>query len=160
MLKAMVRAFTNLFRPVRTVPYPAKPSPLPKAYRGLIEYNAEACIFCDKCEKACPPKSIRFFQHPDGSKEYRYNPWLCIYCGECVRACPKPEEALWQSETKSRPAVADDDVNEGWFVWEAACAESREAYAAAKKAAKAAKAAEAAAAKAAKSAEPDPGEGA
>jgi formate hydrogenlyase subunit 6/NADH:ubiquinone oxidoreductase subunit I len=139
MLKAMFEAFTNLFRPVHTLPYPQKPSPLPDAYRGLIEYNEEACIFCDKCEKACPPKSIRFFQHPDGRKEYRYNPWLCIYCGECVRACPKPEEALWQSETKARPAVKADAVNDGWFEWEAACAQSREAYAAARKAAKAAK---------------------
>jgi ech hydrogenase subunit F len=142
MLRGMFQALLNIFRPIHTLPYPAQPAPLPEAYRGLIEYNAQSCIFCDKCEKACPPKSIRFFQHEDGSKEYRYNPWLCIYCGECVRACPKPEEALWQSETKSRPAVKDDAVNEGWFAWEAACAQSREAYAAAKKAARAAKAAE------------------
>ncbi|WP_345984783.1 4Fe-4S dicluster domain-containing protein [Sulfurimonas sp. HSL-1656] len=139
MLKAMINAFLNLFRPVRTHNYPAEPMPLPPAYRGLIEYNEEACIFCDKCEKACPPKSIRFFQHEDGRKEYRYNAWLCIYCGECVRACPKPEEALWQSEAKARPALKADNVNGGWFDWEAECAQSRDDYAAAKKAAKAAK---------------------
>ncbi|WP_345969457.1 4Fe-4S dicluster domain-containing protein [Sulfurimonas sp. HSL1-6] len=139
MFRSMMNAFLNLFRPVRTHPYPAEPMPLPTAWRGLIEYNEEACIFCDKCEKACPPKSIRFFQHEDGRKEYRYNAWLCIYCGECVRACPKPEEALWQSETKARPAVKADNVNGGWFDWEAECAQSRDDYAAAKKAARAAK---------------------
>ena len=139
MLHAMINAFLNLFRPVHTHPYPAEPMPLPPAYRGLIEYNEEACIFCDKCEKVCPPNAIVFFQSKDGTKAYRYNPWLCIYCGECVRACPKPDEALWQSETKARPAVKDDNVNEGWFAWEAACAQSRTEYAAAKKAARAAK---------------------
>jgi NADH-quinone oxidoreductase subunit I len=84
----------------------------------------------------CPPGAILFYQHEDGSKTYRYNPWLCIYCGECVRACPKPEEALTQSEKKQSSAVSEDEVNTEWFAYEAACLQSREAYAAAKKSAK------------------------
>lgn len=136
MIKSVIEAFTNLFKPVHTANYPAETLPLPKEYRGLIEYNEEECIFCDKCEKVCPPRAIIFLQSEDGSKTYRYNPWLCIYCGECVRACPKPDAALWQSELKPRPAVQADAANEGWFVWEAACKEGREAYSAAKKAAK------------------------
>lgn len=134
MFKSMLEALINLFKPVHTIGYPAKDMVLPSGYRGLIEYGIEACIFCDKCEKVCPPGAILFYQHPEGDKEYRYNPWLCIYCGECVRACPKPEEALWQSETKQQPAVKEDGANEGWFVWEAACKKSREEYAAAKQA--------------------------
>lgn len=136
MLKAMFEAFKNLFKPIHTITYPAEDMVLPNGYRGLIEYGKEACIFCDKCEKVCPPGAILFYQHEEGEKEYRYNPWLCIYCGECVRACPKPGEALWQSETKQSSAVKEDDANEGWFVWEAACKLSRESYAAAKKAGK------------------------
>lgn len=136
MFKAMLEAFKNLFKSVHTIDYPAKDIVLPKGYRGLIEYGIDACIFCDKCEKVCPPGAIVFYQHAEGDKEYRYNPWLCIYCGECVRACPKPEEALWQSETKQPSAVKEDGANEGWFVWEAACKKSREEYAAAKKAGK------------------------
>lgn len=135
MFRSMLEAFLNLFRPIRTHRYPAEEITLPTGYRGLIEYGKEACIFCDKCEKVCPPGAILFYQHEDGDKEYRYNPWLCIYCGECVRACPKPQEALWQSETKQHSAVKDG-VNEGWFVWEAACKESREEYVRAKKAGK------------------------
>ncbi|MCX6075003.1 MAG: 4Fe-4S dicluster domain-containing protein [Campylobacterales bacterium] len=133
MFKSMVEAFKNLFKPVRTINYPAQEIILPSGYRGLIEYDKEACIFCDKCEKVCPPGAILFYQHEEGEKEYRYNPWLCIYCGECVRACPKPQEAIWQSETKQQSAVKEDGANEGWFVWEEACKKSREAYAAAKK---------------------------
>ena len=136
MFLSMLEAFKNLFRPVRTHRYPAEEIVLPKGYRGLIEYGKEACIFCDKCEKVCPPGAILFYQHENGDKEYRYNPWLCIYCGECVRACPKPEEALWQSETKQLSALKEDGANEEWFVWEEACKKSREEYAIAKKAAK------------------------
>jgi NADH-quinone oxidoreductase subunit I len=136
MFKAILEAFMNLFRPIRTHRYPAEEIVLPSGYRGLIEYGKEACIFCDKCEKVCPPGAILFYQHEAGEKEYRYNPWLCIYCGECVRACPKPQEALWQSETKQHSARKGDRVNEEWFAWESACKQSREAYNAAKKAGK------------------------
>jgi len=138
MLKALIQALTNLFKPVHTVKYPFEEGiVLPKDYRGLIEYNDEECIFCDKCEKACPPKSIVFCQHTDGTKEYRYNPYLCIYCGECVRACPKPHEALWQSDKKQLSATKKDDVNNAWFDWQREAAQSREAFAVMKKAAKA-----------------------
>ena len=136
MFKSMIEAFLNLFRPIRTHQYPAEEIVLPSGYRGLIEYGIDACIFCDKCEKVCPPGAILFYQHEGGEKEYRYNPWLCIYCGECVRACPKPQEALWQSETKQLSALKEEGANAGWFVWEEACKQSREAYAAAKKSAK------------------------
>jgi|SRR3990167_825423 len=134
MLRSMLEAFKNLFKPVRTIQYPAEDIVLPSGYRGLIEYGIDECIFCDKCEKVCPPGAILFYQHEGGEKEYRYNPWLCIYCGECVRACPKPEEALWQSETKQHSAVKEDGANEGWFVYEDACKKSRQRYAEAKKA--------------------------
>ncbi len=136
MLRSLLEAFLNLFRPIRTHQYPAEEIVLPSGYRGLIEHNSEACIYCDKCEKVCPPGAILFYQNEDGTKNYRYNPWLCIYCGECVRACPKPEEALWQSETKQQSALKEDGANEGWFVWEESCKQSREAYSAAKKSAK------------------------
>jgi ech hydrogenase subunit F len=130
MIKAVLQAFSNLFKRVHTIKEEQK---LPPAYRGLIEYNEEECIFCDKCEKVCPPKSIVFYQHSDGTKEYRYNPWLCIYCGECVRACPKPDQALWQSEKKPQVAIHTDDVNNEWFAWQKASKKSREEYAALKK---------------------------
>jgi len=142
MLKALFEAFKNLFKTPHTLNYPAEDIKLPENYRGLIEHSEEDCIYCDKCEKVCPPGAIIFYQNEDGSKEYRYNPWLCIYCGECVRGCPKPDEALWQSEKKQRPATKNDEANEAWFRWEAECKESRKTYTAAKKAAKAAKKAE------------------
>ncbi|MBN2894769.1 MAG: 4Fe-4S binding protein [Campylobacterales bacterium] len=141
MLNALIQALKNLISPPVTLQYPlAEDITLPAQYRGLIEYSAEDCIFCDKCEHACPPRAIIFFQEANGDKVYRYNPHLCIYCGECVRACPKPQEALWQSEKKQPFALRAENVNSEWKVWEERCSESRDAFAAAKKAKKAAKA--------------------
>lgn len=128
MITAIKNAFENLFKEPYTHAYPAAPIPKPKNYRGLIEYNAEFCIFCDKCEKVCPPKAIIFHQNEDGSKVYAYNPHLCIYCGDCVSNCPKPNEALWQSENKSIPALKADNVNEIWTTYELEAANSRVVY--------------------------------
>ena len=99
----------------------------------MIEYGEEECIYCLKCEKACPPGAILFVpvenpphnekntceydinKHNKKGLKYHYNPHLCIYCQECVRACPKPDEALWQSNKKPPIGVKDDKVNENWF---------------------------------------------
>ncbi|WP_345978558.1 4Fe-4S binding protein [Sulfurimonas sp. HSL3-2] len=123
MFTSLFKAFTNLFKKPQTLDYPVTPIPKDKEYRGLIEYGEESCIYCLKCEKACPPGAILFVKTDNPSQneknkkgqEYNYNPYLCIYCGECVRACPKPQEALWQSNKKPDIAVKSDDVNTKWF---------------------------------------------
>ncbi len=128
MIQAMKNAFTNLLKEPYTCDYPASPIHKPKNYRGLIEFNGDHCIWCDKCEKVCPPNAIIFKQYEDGQKVYNYNPYLCIYCGDCVRACPKAEAALWQSEKKGLPARGASAVNDKWFAWEKEAKESRENY--------------------------------
>jgi len=123
MWYSIKKALTNLVSRPQTIDYPATPIPKPHGYRGLIEYGEEHCIYCLKCENACPPSAILFTPtdtptgNPKNKKSllYEYNPHLCIYCGECVRACPKPDEALWQSEKKPQIGVKSDRVNERWF---------------------------------------------
>ena len=123
MFKSIQKAFTNLFKKPQTIDYPATPIAKPKDYRGLIEYSEEDCIYCLKCEKACPPGAILFVptenpsENPKNKKGlvYEYNEYLCIYCGECVRDCPKPNEALWQSDKKPSIGVKEDCVNDNWF---------------------------------------------
>ena len=123
MLASFFKAFKNLFKKPKTIDYPATPIEKDKDYRGLIEYGEEECIYCLKCEKACPPGAILFVaveNPPENEKnkkglKYHYNPHLCIYCQECVRACPKPDEALWQSNKKPLIGIKDDKVNEDWF---------------------------------------------
>jgi len=123
MFTSITKAFKNLFSKPQTIDYPNTPIEKPKGNRGLIEYSEEDCIYCLKCEKACPPGSILFVPTENPSQneknkkglEYKYNEHLCIFCGECVRACPKPDVALWQSEKKPRIAIKKDKVNDNWF---------------------------------------------
>ncbi len=123
MLKSLFKAFINLFSKPQTIDYPLTPIEKDKQYRGLIEYSEEDCIYCLKCEKACPPGAILFVpvENPSENEknkkalEYNYNPYLCIYCSECVSACPKPDEALWQSNIKAPIGVKSDAVNTRWF---------------------------------------------
>jgi len=127
MFKSIKEAIKNLFKKPQTLNYPTEPIKKPEGYRGLIEYGEEACIYCLKCEKACPPGAILFVptdtptDNPKNKKglKYEYNEHLCIFCGECVRDCPKPDEALWQSEKKPNIGLKEDRVNENWFTIEA-----------------------------------------
>ena len=128
MIQATKNAFSNLFKKPYTCDYPASPVPKPKDYRGLIEFNSEHCIWCDKCEKTCPPRAILFKQFEDGHKEYNYNPYLCIYCGDCVRDCPKTGFALSQTENKAMPGLGKDNLNDKWFEIEKETKKSREDY--------------------------------
>ena len=131
MTSAIFEALFNLFKKPATYGYPAVPNPVPKNYRGLINYNAEKCIFCNNCEKVCPPGAIRFTTElEEGKQTYHYNPYLCIYCGECVRACPEPgkEGALWQDEDLIAPATFESEPGKAWEAVEAEAASSKAAY--------------------------------
>jgi len=135
MLKAMWMAFSNLFRQPVTKKYPFEATYIPSDFRGEIKYNEPNCIFCLKCEAACPPGAIIFDQsRRDGKYKYHYNPYLCIYCGECVRACPEPgkDGALWQDSNQVNSS-SDKTINDRWFVLEDESAKNREAYKLAKK---------------------------
>ncbi|MEO1942395.1 MAG: 4Fe-4S binding protein [Campylobacterales bacterium] len=106
MVKMFVQSLKNLLEKPETIKYPFEPSPEPAGYRGVIHYNEELCIFCDKCENICPPGAIKFIvvDYETGKKEYNYNPYLCIYCGACVRECPKAKEGcLVQKEVRTPP---------------------------------------------------------
>lgn len=114
MIKSFVESFKNIFKEPITINYPQEQIKKPAKYRGLIVYDEKECIFCDKCEKVCPPKAIVFHQNMDGTKKYHYNEYLCIYCGECVRDCPKPDEALTHSEIKPPMGTIDNDIFTKW----------------------------------------------
>lgn len=126
MFRSILEAVKNLFKKPQTLDYPNIEIEKDEKYRGLIEYSEENCIYCMKCEKACPPGAILFTpaENPSDNEKnkkglkYNYNPYLCIYCSECVDACPKASEALWQSNKKPSVALQDEEVNEKWFILE------------------------------------------
>jgi ech hydrogenase subunit F len=131
-MKAFFTALGNLFRKPATVQYPFEPTYKPSDYRGVIVHTPDLCIWCRRCELQCPAGAIVFSQAMDGQQTYHYNRALCIYCGECVRYCPK-DGALIQSAEPGKPAVKQENINNGWKVIVDEALKSRAAYMAEKK---------------------------
>ena len=77
-----------------TVQYPDVAPPLQPRYRGFHWFEAEKCIACDMCAKACPVDCIYIEKEksPVG-KGFRVNGFAvdytkCMFCALCVEPCP------------------------------------------------------------------------
>ena len=117
-LKGLWVTLKVMFLPTITVQYPTeKMVPYPR-FRGMLAYDAEACIACGMCVRACPSKCIALAkaapapvpaaaegQPPapavrSGPKIewYTIDYGRCNFCGLCEESCPtKPTKALWHS---------------------------------------------------------------
>ena len=147
-MKTFFKAIGNLFKKPVTIRYPFEKTFIPDDYRGLIGFDESLCIWCRRCEMACPPGAIVFSQDLEGKQTYHYNKAVCIFCEECIRTCPKAG-ALFQTNQPAGFAVKEDNINNGWNTLFDEALKSREAFAAEKKrlAAEKAKTAKAAAEK-------------
>jgi ech hydrogenase subunit F len=133
-MKTFFKAIGNIFRKPVTTKYPFEKTFLPDDYRGLIGFKEETCIWCRRCEMACPPGAIIFSQAMDGKQTYHYNRAVCIFCEECIRSCPKADDgALYQTGVPANCAVKEDNINNGWAVICSEALKSRDAYSAEKK---------------------------
>jgi len=131
-MKTFFKAIGNLFRKPVTTRYPFEKTYIPDDYRGVIDFDESLCIWCRRCEMACPPGAIVFSQNMEGQQTYHYNRAVCIFCKECVRICPK-EGALVQTNQPAKFALKEENINNGWNSLYEQAIKSREVYAAEKK---------------------------
>ncbi|MDR3072579.1 MAG: 4Fe-4S dicluster domain-containing protein [Clostridiales Family XIII bacterium] len=83
MIKTALR---SLFKAPATVKFPTAPMEYGEIYRGIIENDIEACIFCGMCVKKCPAGVIDVIRD---EKTWSIDRSGCIQCANCVTNCPK-----------------------------------------------------------------------
>jgi len=84
-----------------TVQYPYEKIAFAPRYRGIHEFEAEKCIACDMCAKACPVDCIyidksgpRKFDKKTGKASggelirYAIDYQKCMFCALCTEPCP------------------------------------------------------------------------
>ncbi|NLY55858.1 MAG: 4Fe-4S binding protein [Firmicutes bacterium] len=99
MFEMLATVLQNLVAKPATREYPAKRrEPFP-TYRGRIESLIERCIFCLKCQAACPANCLVVNRK---EQTWSVDQYRCIVCGMCVEVCPT--EAIVMSRIYHGPA--------------------------------------------------------
>jgi NADH-quinone oxidoreductase subunit I len=77
-----------------TMQYPDETWTMPRAFRGMLACDTDACIACLLCVKACPVDCITVegVKEPGKAKKtctkYVVDYQKCMVCGLCVEPCP------------------------------------------------------------------------
>lgn len=135
-LKGLGLTLRVLFLPAITVQYPTeKLVPYPR-FRGMLAYDAEACIACGMCVRACPSKCIALAKAApapapapaDGrpaAPEVKRGPrieWYtldygrCNFCGLCEESCPTKPKALWHSPDFEAVFSTREEMTRRWKI--------------------------------------------
>ena len=109
------------FSPVVTIKYPFEKISFAPRYRGIHEYEAEKCIACDQCAKACPvdciyidksaPRKIDKKQGVAVGGEllrYAIDYQKCMFCGLCTEPCPT--DCIHMGKNHDLSAYSRDDM--------------------------------------------------
>ncbi|MFH1725923.1 MAG: NADH-quinone oxidoreductase subunit I [Elusimicrobiota bacterium] len=104
LLKGLRVTFLTMLKPAITVQYPTEKLVPYEGFRGVLLYDAEACIACNLCAKACPSACIQVepAKNEQGRRIakaawYSIDFGKCNFCRLCEEACASKPRALWHS---------------------------------------------------------------
>ncbi|MEE8424604.1 MAG: NADH-quinone oxidoreductase subunit I [Elusimicrobiota bacterium] len=104
LLKGMRVTFATMLRPAITVQYPTEKLTPYSGYRGALLFDADKCISCNLCVKACPSACI-FLENAknETGKKIAKVEWYsidfgkCNFCRLCEEACPTKPKSVWHA---------------------------------------------------------------
>jgi hydrogenase-4 component H len=77
-------------RPGRvTLPYPARPQPVPQNFRGVPRWDGDKCTGCAGCANNCAARAILVLDACQEIRVLQYVGSRCTYCGRCAEVCPE-----------------------------------------------------------------------
>lgn len=77
--------FSNLLNKYATRLHPFEQRPMPKGFRGRLQFSADTCIMCGLCARKCPTHCITI-NADTGLWEREVK--ACVFCGVCAECCP------------------------------------------------------------------------
>jgi hydrogenase-4 component H len=81
-----------------TTKYPFAPLEISGDFRGKPELDANQCLSCGACTRACPANAL--IMETDvkaGTRRWELSMARCIYCGRCEEVCPTKAITLSQN---------------------------------------------------------------
>lgn len=81
-----------------TTKYPFAPLEISDDFRGKPELDANQCLSCGACPRACPANAL--IMETDvkaGTRRWELSMARCIYCGRCEEVCPTKAITLSQN---------------------------------------------------------------
>jgi len=106
-----------------TVDYPYERIAFPPRYRGIHEFEADKCIACDMCAKACPvdciyidkagPRKIdkntgKVSEESGELLRYAIDYQKCMFCALCTEPCPT--DCIHMGKTHDLSAYQREDM--------------------------------------------------
>lgn len=104
LLKGMRVTLVTMVKPAVTVQYPDEKLLPFEGFRGALRFEAETCIACSLCAKACPSEciSMESQKSPEGKRVpkvdwYAVDLGKCNFCRLCEEACPTKPKSVHHS---------------------------------------------------------------
>ncbi len=92
----MIKLFKTILKAgTPTAKYPFAPYEVNRDFRGKPKYQADQCIACAACTKACPANALVMeVDMETGERRWEISMARCIFCGRCEEVCPTRAIAL------------------------------------------------------------------
>ena len=105
IVQGLMVTLRYLVRPSITVHYPTEKLVPFEKFRGALLFDADVCISCNLCVKACPSTCIALENatNPQTGKKIAKVSWYsidfgkCNFCRLCEEACPTKPKSVWHS---------------------------------------------------------------